>query len=135
MQRCGRQVECNRERQDPIFSHLVQAECVIETKWLTQLVILCKRIFLTVFPLNSELCQLMGIENNKDMRAFIWRAITTSLTPLLLLAMIFPLYLPPPSAKTAPTLKYVSQGGPVRNSLIILYKVMQIYLYFKDCSL
>ena len=60
------------------------------------MVILRKRISHAVFSLNSELRQLIGMENNKLMGALIWCAFTTLPTPvaiLLLLTMRFPLSL------------------------------------------
>ena len=85
----------------PIFSHLVPAECIIETKRpeyppvadSVRAVILCKTIFCTVFLPNSKLCQVTGMENSKPMGALFWYAVTTSPTPLPLLAMIIPLSL------------------------------------------
>ena len=122
-----------QEKIEPNFSHLVQAECIIETKRIIRPVILCKRIFRATFPPNSELREVIGMENNKPMGALIWWAVTTSPTRSLLLAMI---YLLSPTTTNRQNNTDAQVCVPrVRNSLIIRYKIVQIYLYFKDCSL
>ena len=75
-----------------------------------------------------KLRRLIGMENSKLMGVLIWRAVTTLPTPLailLLLAMRFPLSLATTNRQNSTDIQVCVPR--VRNSLIILYKIVQIY--------